>query len=852
MLVSRQIWWCVVLPFVLSIGCRGDAPPRSPVAPPPAGSTIQFPEDVVAVMDIDVPKVRASALWNVVRRALDWKSSLVATCPEVLDQAQRASVALRTHDGSRDMTMFAIVYGIDRASTLACLRAPQPGGLAGASPLPGGSRRLACQRLDDAVDGLAQCGPVPRTLAGELDGARTQLAEASPADMDAACTRALAVAERVNARRADLGWTCDEPSLRDPARHAGNVQQLAPSTLLLDGVELLHFVDDRTAVIVREELSTYDEVHGRSTQAAQADLRTLQAARPAPRWYDAARAARDPARAIWLAIDPARLMEGQEGEDQQGEDQEGEGDEGSSHVSADSPRAPPPRIIGTIDVERDVNIELQVPGLSYSDAFRYEARYHQILAWATTEPMFHGARLAAVCTGPAPGGPRAEACARTLAHLDEIDRDQTGAGSGSASSLLPQLSADAALRACVERPWPASHLACLNAAPTREIAGRCDPRRADEPLPAICGERPASLRVTLPLLLVESLKLLAVTHRKSRQDCSPPDAFLPESVVVGPVTTHGGGSLPLAASLCRDSSCAPAIDLAATHAGHNDGRWHDMAYDEHPRCTGPFYELAVSANHARSEDRCDRIGITLQTTATRAELCRHGADNACASIPTRDPIYAFSVNVGARYAALVVGVPGAQSIETWDITAQKRLGRFSAGTSHQRPCARAQLLDDIVLVDTGACKGLGASERELTEAGLRAIAHTARSAATEAGAFLATLQGHRITAVGGDRPLATLGGGPVLIAGHRWAFVASRGDTVVIQDVATGTVERRIATGEQIEPGKVAASADDLGHLVLVFAGATARAGGLVLVDAASGTVQPIPARTTCPATTTP
>jgi carotenoid cleavage dioxygenase-like enzyme len=75
---------------------------------------------------------------------------------------------------------------------------------------------------------------------------------------------------------------------------------------------------------------------------------------------------------------------------------------------------------------------------------------------------------------------------------------------------------------------------------------------------------------------------------------------------------------------------------------------------------------------------------------------------------------------------------------------------------------------------------------------------------------------------------------------------------VVIQDVATGAVERRIATGEQIEPGKVAASADDLGHLVLVFAGATARAGGLVLIDAASGTVQPIAARTTCPATTTP
>lgn len=54
-------------------------------------------------------------------------------------------------------------------------------------------------------------------------------------------------------------------------------------------------------------------------------------------------------------------------------------------------------------------------------------------------------------------------------------------------------------------------------------------------------------------------------------------------------------------------------------------------------------------------------------------------------------------------------------------------------------------------------------------------------------------------------------------AGRHWVFVASRGDAVVIQDIATGAVERRIATGEQVEPGMVTAGVDERGQIVLAF-----------------------------------
>src|SRR5262249_17460243 len=79
----------------------------------------------------------------------------------------------------------------------------------------------------------------------------------------------------------------------------------------------------------------------------------------------------------------------------------------------------------------------------------------------------------------------------------------------------------------------------------------------------------------------------------------------------------------------------------------------------------------------------------------------------CAELPSRGPFQELSTDLDSHYAVLVVGAPGAQSVETWDLTTHKRVGRFAPGTTRQRPCAHALLLGDNVLVDTDACKPPG-------------------------------------------------------------------------------------------------------------------------------------------------
>jgi hypothetical protein len=149
------------------------------------------------------------------------------------------------------------------------------------------------------------------------------------------------------------------------------------------------------------------------------------------------------------------------------------------------------------------------------------------------------------------------------------------------------------------------------------------------------------------------------------------------------------------------------------------------------------------------------------------------------------------------------------------------------------------VLDDALLVSTGAC---GAADAQPTIASSRA----AFPRTLLPGAHLATLQGRRIAPVAGAQPLAILAR-PFPISGKRWAFVAATGDEVVIQDVATGVVERRIATGEPGEPGKLIAGADALGNLVIAYGGTGPRSGSVTVVETATSAVRSIPSLPECP-----
>jgi hypothetical protein len=290
--------------------------------------------------------------------------------------------------------------------------------------------------------------------------------------------------------------------------------------------------------------------------------------------------------------------------------------------------------------------------------------------------------------------------------------------------------------------------------------------------------------------------------------------------------------LPWAALGCSNLVCGRHLNLDPAFAGPDDARWG--YWNASPAfCQVPStIETATGATSNLldlSGSGCDAMMFFLWGEKPNlARLCQaNRGDQACTSIHLAAKPREVALGPGARLAALVVGTPGAFAIETWDLQTHQRLGRFPAGTTAQRPCARVAMLDDRVVVDPGACEDVAWLSDQ---------------------AYLATPQGKRIAALGGARPVATVRRLPIAVGGHRWAFVAARGDTVVVQNVATGAVERTIATHAQVEPGMVIAGGDDHGHVVLRFGGTTALAGGTVVVDANTGDVRTIAPLPHCPA----
>ncbi|HEX4419219.1 MAG TPA: hypothetical protein VH165_15010, partial [Kofleriaceae bacterium] len=729
---------------------------------------------------------------------------------EVLDQADRASIAL--HVEYRASAQFAVLHGIDRAALEACLHEPIGGPATAApalAPIAGASRPAECQRYDLAIHDLARChGEIPETLASSLPAAAAVLRDAAPGDAAAACRRALDVVGRVNARRAELGWPCDDPGEQihgSALQGMQLVRQVDDRTLLIAEHELVHFVDDHTVVTVSEE-----DRPGKGLDQARADLAAMLG--PAtPRWYDASRAARG-SHPIWVVLDLPHFD------------------------PIDDPRRHKlPRVVGTADVDRDVAADLQILDAGRKDV----ATAGEILERAVADPMFHGATFAASCAGPPPAGPRAERCARVLAGRRTANTTPDAAARHAAFAAIDGA---AAQRACVER-WPDSELACLEAARDQAAAIKCYEQAPaasveDYETALPCGTQPIRLRAGLPLLLVESLKIAEITDRHTRADCHAAVVGVPAQLAVGPAETELGDKLAFAAF-----DGEQAIDLDPGFAGHNDARWQRGArMVAATRCDGPLVLALPPGAQGSFELRtaCGGRPLSAWIDGKGARLCRANPVNDCVTVPPGSAPSEATIDADQHQVALVTGVPGAQAIEIWDFAGHKRIARFAAGTSAQQPCAHVALFGDRVQVDAGACERPG-PERGGEGAG----GDPSRFA--EANAYLATLQGKRIARIGGDQPIATVRA-PVALGDHRWAFIASRGEAVVIQDVATGAVVKRIATGEQVEPGIVAAGADAAGHLVLMFGGTNPRADGLSVIDVAAGTVRPIAARPVCPA----
>jgi hypothetical protein len=809
---------------------------RGPAPAARSDGRIQIPEGAFAVIDADLARVRKSAVWHLVRRVVTHESSLVMACPGVLETAQQATIAMRSGEYEYDegINVSTIIHGIDRAATLACLRAqPAPAGAA-ASPAAGKSRPLACQRYDDAIHGLAECGTVALSSLAELKHAQDALAAATRDGAEAACATATVAIEHATARRSQLGWACGSKDFSDQAegedqtsrhhvRRTGELHQIGPDSFLFEDRELLHFVGDHTLVTVRDGGRAYGDAG-----SLQAALRAMLAPPTAPRWYDAARTARDRTRAIWLALDPEQFAPW----------------DGDRYDDDDPRNVPLPRLVGTIDVDSGLSLDLRLQRGHYGEELASDL--FSLVDMIDSDPLLAHATADMTCLGPAPAGPAIERCTAAIAHRDQLGPTIF------LSSSLPRWTPARLLRgevyeaseisSCVDQPWPDGYLDCVTAA-TDETAGHhCETKFFRGKLEAvhdsrpICGGRDVGLRIALPLPLVESLKLAEPVLTRPRIDCRAPSPGAPASVEVQP--SESGSSVEARACFEDEAHCWIA-DLAAAYADHADTRWlrgsEWWKVKEH--CLGPWNATPIDRygnNSAPSGIIPDLSWINFRCSdevyaashKQTARLCVGEQHNDCVSFRAAGPIHALSIKPGGSLIALVSGAPGAQWVETFARATKRRIARFSAGTTAAQPCARAQLLGDTVLVTTGAC--------------------TAR-ALPAPGAYLATPAGKQLALIGGDQPLALSSTPPVALGGHRWAFAAATGDTVVIHDVSTGVVERRIATGAPVEPDMFAAGADTLAHLVLAFGGTTPRSGSLASIDVSTGAVLPIAPLPICP-----
>lgn len=140
-------------------------------------------------------------------------------------------------------------------------------------------------------------------------------------------------------------------------------------------------------------------------------------------------------------------------------------------------------------------------------------------------------------------------------------------------------------------------------------------------------------------------------------------------------------------------------------------------------------------------------------------------------------------------------------IEVFDAARGLRLGAFS-GRHRGLDCLYAEPLGAGVLVverECGAESGRG---------------------------YLATVGGQLIAELGGKKRFAPAED-PVYVDGNRWAFTSARGDEVVVQDVVTGKVTKRLALGKRSDSPVLAAAEGST--LVVVYGGP--RLGDLAIID---------------------
>jgi hypothetical protein len=233
--------------------------------------------------------------------------------------------------------------------------------------------------------------------------------------------------------------------------------------------------------------------------------------------------------------------------------------------------------------------------------------------------------------------------------------------------------------------------------------------------------------------------------------------------------------------------------------------------------TGAWSTAAAPASTERPRIAPAAGAPKIDVADQSASVC-HADGSACKTLTPKAQV---DPGLGLSAAANEAGTIGALGyygdkpwVETFDLATGKRLGRAAAGSKAVK-CIAVNVLGDALYVDESVCGG------EVSTA------------------WLGSKTGKRIAAVGGAQPIHP-SGHAVHLADTQWAFSTSAGDVVVVQDVKTGKVAKRIAVGAAVDTASASLLGDSK-RLVLAFGGS--RAGDVAVIDVASAKVTSYPGK---------
>lgn len=187
------------------------------------------------------------------------------------------------------------------------------------------------------------------------------------------------------------------------------------------------------------------------------------------------------------------------------------------------------------------------------------------------------------------------------------------------------------------------------------------------------------------------------------------------------------------------------------------------------------------------------------------EICAPGG-GACKTVRASgevDPGLGLDVAVSERGDLVALAYLESRSVvEVFDVASGKQHARFF-GRSRDAFCIFTEFAGAALIVAEAEC----GSPPSLT--------------------WLATPEGKRLADLGGKRGFG-FASSPVHLRGDDWAFASARGDLVVVQDVVTGKVRRRVSLG-RAKKGATATLLGDAHRLVVAYGGT--REGELAVLD---------------------